>query len=211
MWNYCSMLFIKTDTFAGVLHLATLKGQMFLLVMWKNFLLFFPTVLREDLCCFSDLLPSCLHPQIHPGFVFEGFRQSSAPQSSPGKLKGGSEYLSVRKQPLDVLSVAPIVYDKSTEEKHRDPDSLCFRRVGLRSVLIRPTAAFDSIVNPVRLLGSKPRGLKHRESTSGMVWHAAELSRCTTCEETARAGSNPQLWFVISFWLRAAGPSNLGE
>lgn len=33
MWNYCSMLFIKTDTFAGVLHLATLKGQMFLLVM----------------------------------------------------------------------------------------------------------------------------------------------------------------------------------
>lgn len=83
MWNYCSMLFIKTDTFSGVLQLATLKGQMFLLVMRKNFLLFFSTVLSEDLCCFSDLLLSCLHSQIRPGFAFEEFRQSSAPQSSP--------------------------------------------------------------------------------------------------------------------------------
>lgn len=98
------------------------------------------------------------------------------------KLKGESEYFTVREQPLDVLSVAPIVYDKSTEGKYPDPDSLCFRRVGLRSVLIRPTAALDSILNPVRLLGSKPRGLEHGESTSGMERHVAELSCCATCE-----------------------------
>lgn len=87
------------------------------------------------------------------------------------KLKGESEYFTLREQPLDVFSAAPIVCDKSTKGKYRDPDSLCFRLVGLRSVLIRPTAAFDSILNPVRLLGSKPRGLGHRENILGMTRH----------------------------------------
>ena len=88
-------------------------------------------------------------------------------------MKERSENLTVRTQPLDVLSVVAIVYDKSTEGKYRDPDSLCFHRFGLRSALIRPTAAFDSILNPVRLLGSKPRRFKCSESTYGMVWHAS--------------------------------------
>lgn len=87
-------------------------------------------------------------------------------------MKGGSEYLTVKAQAIDVLSVAAIVYDKSTEGKYHDPDSLCFYRFGLRSVLIRLTATFDSILNPVRLLGSKPRGFNYSESTYGVAWRA---------------------------------------
>lgn len=111
------------------------------------------------------------------------------------QIEGGIWIFHRREQPLDVLAVAPIVYDKSTEGKHRDPDSLCFHRVGLRSVLIRPTAAFESIVNPVRLLGSKPRGLKHGESTSGTAGHMAELSCWATCEGLPLIPSC-DLWFL---------------
>lgn len=44
----------------------------------------FPSILLNSAPWrFVQLLLSCLHLQIHSGFAFEEFRQSSAPQSSP--------------------------------------------------------------------------------------------------------------------------------
>lgn len=176
----------------------------------------FPSILLDSgplkICarksCFSDLLLSCLHYTNPPWLCIW---RVEAVISSPKQPKLKSEYLTVRPQPLDVLSVGAIVYDKSTEGKYRDPDSLCFHHFGLRSVLIRPTAAFDSSLNPVRLLGSKPRRFKYSESTYGMVWHASSLSQYSTCKLAARSDFNPQLWLGISFSLQAAGLSKLGE
>lgn len=83
------------------------------------------------------------------------------PKGAP--LKGRTEYCTVRAQPL-----VATVYYKSTEEKYRDPDSLHSRHFGLRSLLMRPTATNDSILNPIRLLRSKPRGFKYKKRTYGM-------------------------------------------
>lgn len=112
--NYCSRLFIKTDTFAAVLNLATLKGQMLLLLMWKNSLLFFLTVAHQRFMLERVVSqPFCL-PCTNPPWlcIWRVWAIISSPKQP--KLKGGPEYLTVRAQPLDIHAVVAIVYDKST-------------------------------------------------------------------------------------------------
>lgn len=96
---------------------------------------------------------------------------------------------------------------KSIKGKYHDPDSLCLHPFALRSVLIRPTIAFDSLLNPVRLLAEEQTQGVQVQQEYGTVCLIAELLE----HMHARSGCNLQLWLGISFSLKSAELSKLGE